>query len=90
MKTHLYLGGVGRIALEQHRDHVATHVPAIVVVVVVSSAHGAVGWEVSALSAAQLAVVSNKGLIAVNQDPLGVQARKVRGFSVNLLRSRHI
>ena len=37
------------------------------------------GSKVSALSAAQLAVVSNKGLIAVNQDPLGVQARKVRG-----------
>jgi hypothetical protein len=33
--------------------------------------------QVSKLSTEQLAIISNKDVIAVNQDPLGVQAKKV-------------
>merc|ERR1740117_1829555 len=35
------------------------------------------GSKVEALSSEQLAIIGNKDVIAVNQDPLGIQARKV-------------
>ena len=35
------------------------------------------GTNVRALSQSQLAIVGNAGVIAINQDPLGVQARKL-------------
>jgi len=43
-----------------------------------------IGTDLTTISAKNLAILSNQEVIAINQDPLGVQGRRVRRFFSSL------